>query len=118
MTAAQRDYFDEDGITPLLCNDCHRPAYYDRTREEYAHALNPARGCFLIAAEEDLEDDRGHPLMRNRQRVAVALEVDLPSVYPADGLVAYLEGAFASGATALAELIRVEVHSDPAAIFP
>jgi hypothetical protein len=33
------------------CNDCGRPIVWDEGRQDYRHAEEPERGCFLIAAE-------------------------------------------------------------------
>ncbi len=70
-SARIRDYMtevDEHGATldepgPMICNDCGRPAYYDRADEQYHHAINAEQGCFLIRSE-DRPDDMNHPLLR------------------------------------------------------
>lgn len=33
------------------CEDCGRSTFYDYKREDYRHATEPERGCFLIAAD-------------------------------------------------------------------
>lgn len=47
---------------PRVCFDCGRPAYYDMSDDSYRHAVDPARGCFLIPAD-DRDDDHAHPLV-------------------------------------------------------
>ena len=59
---ARPDYFG-DGGGPMLCDDCGRPALYDYTIDDYRHALDPATGCFLIAADPDYPGDPNHPLL-------------------------------------------------------
>lgn len=56
-----RDYLNEDG-TPMRCNDCDRPTYYDYDDEDYHHASRPFIGCFLIASD-DRDEDLAHPLL-------------------------------------------------------
>lgn len=53
-----------DEVAPFLmrCNDCGRPAYWDEGDLEYHHAVDAARGCFLISPE-DRADDEAHPLV-------------------------------------------------------
>jgi hypothetical protein len=62
-----RDYYEHDDEVnrevPIRCTDCHRPAYYDYADDQYKHAVDPARGCFLIGPTDDPEDD-DHPLMQ------------------------------------------------------
>lgn len=50
--ATRRDYLEprEDRDVPLSCGDCGRPTGYDYGREDYFHAEDGTRGCFLIAA--------------------------------------------------------------------
>lgn len=61
-----RDYYeddDESGLeVPIRCSDCGRPAYYDYADEQYKHAVEPGRGCFLIPPTDESED-RNHPLL-------------------------------------------------------
>ena len=37
---------------PEPCGDCGRAIEYDYADERYHHVEEPARGCFLIPAEE------------------------------------------------------------------
>lgn len=81
MNAPTRDYYDDvddlraagEGwkdeevrnvqgrrVVPFRCRDCHRPAYYDHADDQYHHAAEPSRGCFLIPAE-DRDPDPRHP---------------------------------------------------------
>lgn len=65
-----RDYYtDIDNATgetindtPMRCADCDRPAYYDNTDDMYHHAINASVGCFLIPADDNV-DDHDHPLL-------------------------------------------------------
>lgn len=56
---------DEDGVTvvPLVCDDCGRPTFYDYADEAYHHALDPARGCFLIPEDPAARADAAHPMI-------------------------------------------------------
>lgn len=65
-----RDYFTNDdgegGVlddeVPMRCNDCGRPTYYDTDDDQYHHAIDADRGCFLIAPD-DRPLDLDHPLI-------------------------------------------------------
>lgn len=50
----------------MKCNDCDRPAYYDYGDENYHHAKDAGRGCFLIAPD-DRADDIKHPLLDGKR---------------------------------------------------
>lgn len=52
---------DPEGNKTGVCIDCSTPALYDYADEQYHHAVNAARGCFLIPSE-DRADDTAHPL--------------------------------------------------------
>jgi hypothetical protein len=61
-----RDYYEDDEElgreVPIRCKDCDRPAYYDYGDDQYKHAVDPGRGCFLIPPSRE-EEDRAHPLL-------------------------------------------------------
>lgn len=62
LTYVDRDGHDLDRPEPMRCNDCTRPAYYDRADENYHHAINAGIACWLIRSESR-PDDRMHPLL-------------------------------------------------------
>src|SRR5438067_9871496 len=56
---------DGEAVVPALCHACGRPMFYDTVADDYRHALDPATGCFLIAAQPDARTrtDPRHPLI-------------------------------------------------------
>jgi hypothetical protein len=63
--------------TCSYCHDCARPAYYDTETDDYHHATDPGRGCFLIPAE-DRPEDPTHPLHGNDRA-----EMTIPGTFTA-----------------------------------
>lgn len=69
-TADYHEADDDGNDVPLTCADCRRPTLYDYATDDYHHAIDAGRGCFLIPAEADRADDLRHPLVCDHAKAA------------------------------------------------
>lgn len=71
IEAAENGTGPDTGNDWLICGDCGRPMYYDNADDNYHHAISAGDGCFLIPAENRM-DDLDHPLLADADLIDAA----------------------------------------------